>query len=186
MKPVDPMQEQIQAKLDQQFAEDDAGKKAASTPLPGPAAVAFAIDPNITLHGVSLRPVLDCDFEFLQFLDHPLHKMISAGLRGVEESEQFIPRGPHAWELIFLLSNDPDKIESLIADGKLKAEAKKAFSRKPMFQIMALANAAITQFNRSWEPVVGFGSPGEKKEEEANGKPNPTESSGQQSTDTGG
>lgn len=140
-------------------AEDAVAAQAAATPLPGPLRDAFAIQPDIQVGKWSVRPFYDVDVEILQALDHPLHQMMLAGKSGKKADVEFLPRGPHAWQFCWLLTNTPDDAEQAIKDGTLADKAKKEFGKLQMGGIVKLCEVALKQMEGYWSTAVGYGAP---------------------------
>lgn len=160
--------------LRRQAAEDEAGRQAAAVPLPGPVADAFAQPQDIVVGPYRVRPFYDGDIEHLQNLKHPLFLNMTAGLHGEEPPSitADATRGPHAWNLCYLMTHTPEEGDALMASGKLVEEAKKKFSRMQIRGLTALYSSILTQMQRYWDPVLSFGAAEEKKEE-AKAAPNP-------------
>ena len=164
----------IAEKAKQHAMEDEAGRRAASTPLPGATRDAFAIQPDIKVGSFNVRPFYDIDFEFLSMLEHPLHKMMVNGMKGEKAEDEFFPRGSMVWELAFVFTRSPDDVEAAFKAGGVsgvKNEAKKQFSRFQLAALTQLSQAVIKQMSIYWEPVVAYGVP--EKEGEAK-HPNPS------------
>jgi hypothetical protein len=178
-------QEQIEKRQREQETEDAAARQAAGKPLPGPTADAFAPQPEIKVGEYSVRPFCDADFETLQFLDSPLVKMMAAafgGQKSEEDGEKIIRKvshGQHAWDICYVLTTPADEVDSLLKTGgadAVKAAAKKKFgNRLPTGAVIKIVMAAIDQMNKSWETMLGYGAPEDKKEG-ASGGSNPPQS----------
>ena len=163
-------EQQIAETVARHEREDNAGRRAAAEPLPGPLRDAFAIQPNITVGPFSVRPFYDIDFEFLALLQHPLHKMMTAN------EGDFVPRGPHAWELCWIMTRDPDEVEAVVKEGgvdKLRASARKEFGKMRLPALGEISKAIVAQLTGYWSPVMEYG-PAKQEGEQS---PNPTSSS---------
>lgn len=160
------IEEEIQKGVARQRLEDEAAKRALSTPLPGAALDAFAILPDIAVGKYNVRPFYDIDFEFLSALEHPLHKMMVNGMNGVKADDGFFPRGPMAWELAFIFTRTPDEVETAFKKGIafVKEQAKSEFSRYQLGALTQLSEAVIKQMSLFWEPVIAYGAPKEGEE----------------------
>lgn len=159
----------IAAEVARRLAEDALAKQAAATPLPGPLKTAFAIDPSIKVGDWSVRPFYDIDVEILQALNHPLYEMMMASMTGNPVEVTFLPRGPLAWQVSWLLTHTPDDAEEAIKDGTFAEKAKAEFSRLQMGAIVALCRAALEQMQNYGKTLVSYGAPA--KEGEATNPP---------------
>lgn len=143
-----------QAQLDEEKIRQAAVKQANATPLPGASAAAFKINPSIKVGDYEVRPFFDCDFEFLQDLNHPLHRMVL----GDGNAEGFLPRGQDAWTLCWMFTRSPDDVEDRIKVGLefVRSDAKKEFSRKQLAELVAITGAVFKQLEAYWAPVLGY------------------------------
>src|SRR4051812_21874860 len=107
-------EEDIKQHLHQKRVEDELGRAAASTPMPGPMADAFAIQPNIKVGPYDIRPFYDFDFEVLQLINHPLYRTMAAARAGKEVPDEFFPSGQAAWSLAWIMTTNPDDVEQMI------------------------------------------------------------------------
>lgn len=158
------IEQQIAETVARQAREDTAGRRAAAEPLPGPLRDAFSILPNIEVGPYSVRPFYDIDFEFLAMLEHPLHKMMTAN------EGDFTPRGPHAWELCWILTRDADTVEGIIQGEGLKglrAHAKKEFGKLRLPALAELSKAIVQQLTTYWSTVVAYGAASKEGEQSA-------------------
>ena len=155
--------------------EDEAGRQACAVPMPGPVADALAIPQEIAVGTYKVRPFYDADFEFLQQLKHPFFYSMTAGLQGkaAPETTTDAVRGPHAWNLCYLMTHSVEEGEEQIAKGTLAETAKGCFSKSQMDVLFPLHQAIQTQMTRYWGPVLSFGADTEKKKEEAKASANP-------------
>lgn len=164
------IEQQIAETMARHAVEDAAGRRAAAEPLPGPLHDAFAIQPDIAVGPYKVRPFYDIDFEYLSLLDHPLYKMISGS------DHDFVPRGPHAWELCWIMTRDVDVSEEIIKKlgvAALKDAARKEFGRMRLPALSDINAAIVKQLTIYWSPVIAYGAPAQEGEQE----PNPTKSS---------
>jgi hypothetical protein len=171
---VKDIEQEIAEGVKRQAVEDEAAKRALSTPFPGALRDAFAIQPDIKVGKYNVRPFYDIDFEFLSALEHPLHKLMVNGINGVKVEDNFFPRGPMAWELAFIFTRSIDDVEAAFKKGipSVKEEAKKEFSRYQIAALTQLSEAVIRQMSLCWEPVIAYGAPAKEGEEAK--QPNPT------------
>ena len=163
----------IAQKVQQNAVEDAAGRQALATPLAGSAADAFKPQPEIPIGDYKVRPFYDVDFEFLQWLDHPLHKMMTAGLKGEEATTcGCLPRGPQAWQLAYILTRPARETAALFRSGgatAVKDAAQDTMGELTIGPLSQLNEAALTQMEGYWSTVVQHGPA-----EEAKGSANPT------------
>lgn len=165
--------DQIRKRQAEQDVEDNAGKQAAATPLPGALRSAFAPQPFITVDEFKVRPFCDADFEALQFLDSPIQKMVAHAFEGEASNDKDIDgiirklsRGADAWNLCYVLTTEPDELDELFKNqgvNGVKAAAKQKFRRLQTAAVIQIVMACIEQFNKSWETMVGMGAPKEKE-----------------------
>jgi hypothetical protein len=166
---MNPIESKIAETVARQDMEDKVGMMAATTPLPGPLADAFAPQPDIVIGPFKVRPFYDADFEFLSWLEHPLHRFMLKG-----EGEDFVPRGPMAWELCWLMTRPIEEVEKIFAAGGRKAVSEAArgvMGRLQIAALTALCDAAIRQMTVYWSPVLKYGAATEKKEGEVAQEP---------------
>ena len=185
---MDDLKDRIAQRQDEQETEDAAGRQAAGTPLPGATADAFAPQPDIKVGSYSIRPFYDADFKTLQFLENPLCKMLAASFKGEKSEEdgekimREVSYGQHAWDICFVLTTPPREVAAILKKGgaaALKDAAQEKFGETlPTGAVIKLVMAAIDQMNKSWATMLGYGSPGEKKEG-ALGDQNPSQSGAQ-------
>ncbi len=144
-----------------------------STPLPGPLRNAFKAKQTIQIDKYSIRPVVDRDLEFLQQLDHPLHRHFekqSADVMGE------IIRGRPAWDLCFLFTHPFQEVKALFKSGgpeAVKQAAETEFEEFDLAGLISIVMAVMKQMEVYWEPVIGHKSPddtdGSKKNTLADG-----------------
>lgn len=145
--------EVIEQDLARRGKEGQVALAAASVPLPGPAADAFTVVPDVPVGPYKVRPFYDIDWEFLKALDHPWYHIMSASLQQQESSVAFVPMGQPVWDLAFVFTNSPDDVEAWFkSEGKdgVQAEARKQFSRLRLPALKALTEAISYQQNIYW------------------------------------
>lgn len=138
-----------------------ATNEANRVPFPGPLRQAFAVTQNIQVGPYSVRPFYEGDFEWLQELNHPLHKMMDKDSGDDAWTEDLTKvRGQAAWNICYLMTTPAEEIESMqdSPDGmkQLQAKAKEKFRRSIFGDLIALQTAIIKQFTICMSPVVGF------------------------------
>lgn len=154
----DAIEAKIAARLQQQRLEDEAGKHAAALALPGPLFDAFAPVQGLTVGKYTVRPVYDLDFEFLQILDHPFKTF---ALGRTEDVDNFLPRGPHAWVLFYLLTNDIKEVAAAFADPErgpewVKQQAREEFSLYQLGGLVAIYGKVVQQMIRYAKTTLEF------------------------------
>lgn len=152
----DPLVQQVVQKYK---AENLAALAAMADPLPGPLKDAFAADLTVKAGGYTLRPFVDADFEMLAALGHPLQKLMETAMADGKEPELPLPRGPQAWQAIWLLTTDIDEAEDAFKNGveHVKDLARAKFSRKGIHELAQLYMAVVKQLSRYWSPVLAYG-----------------------------
>jgi hypothetical protein len=138
----------------------EAAARAAATPLPGPLADAFAIAPEIPVGNYKVRAFLECDFEFLKALEHPLYEILIDLWTGTKDSKNdYFPRGQLGWDICFMFTHSADEVETLLKQGKSAFEdaAKTEFSRLPGAAIVKIHSAAKDQCLIAFSTLVQHG-----------------------------
>ena len=141
--------------------KQEAVSRAAATPLPGPLADAFAIAPEITVGKYKVRAFLECDFEFLKELEHPLYEILIDLWQNTKTAKNdFFPRGQHGWEICYLFTHSVDEVEALLKTGvqAFKDAAKAEFGKLPTAAIAALNKAANQQCLVAFSTMISYGS----------------------------
>jgi hypothetical protein len=136
--------------------EMDARRIANATPLPGPAAAAFAGRPP-RVGKLEFRDVLMDDFVILRELDNPLSGLLSGLLSGQAADPQFSE--PQLRELTFLWTRPIDESEALLAKGadQFKAAAHRMRLGLKLSEIPLLAAAIGENVRRAFATVVQYG-----------------------------
>jgi len=166
----------IQPTIDQQIAEtakrqkleDQAARIALAAARPGPLRDVFASQQDIKVGKYAVRPFFDLDFEFLSELEHPF---ASFAVGNTKELEEFVPRGPQAWQLFYIMTKPVAEVDAeFIAGGPaaIKAAARKEFAQYQLGGLFALYQAVVKQLTTYASSVVGFDSQEapDKKEDE--------------------
>lgn len=151
----------IAAKISETVERREASERAAATPLPGPLADAFSIAPEIKVGNYKVRAFLECDFEFLKALEHPLYEiLIDLWQNTKTATHDFFPRGQHGWEICYLFTHAADEVEALLKAGAqaFKDAAKKEFGRMPTAAIAALNKAANQQCLIAFSTTINYGA----------------------------
>jgi hypothetical protein len=155
-----PLEAGAAAKVADTQERREAAARAAATPLPGPLADAFAIAPEITVGKYKVRAFLECDFEFLKALEHPLYEILIDLWTGTKESKNdYFPRGQYGWDVCFLFTHSADDVEALLKQGKsaFQDAAKAEFSRLPGAAIVKIHSAAKDQCLVAFSTLVQHG-----------------------------
>ena len=139
-----------------QKLEDLAAVRAAATAKPGPLADIWSLAPNIKVGQFSIRPFYDLDFEFFQELDHPF---AAFAMGNADAIEGFIPRGPDAWQLIWVMTRPVADVEAVFqsegAEG-VKLAAKREFGVYRLGALAALSEAVMKQLAVYASSVAGY------------------------------
>lgn len=131
-------------------------RTAAATPLPGITAEAFKIPDAIPVGDYTVRAFCDRDFEIMQGLEHPLYLYMA----NKEATEDYIPRGPQAWNISYLMTHPIKEIKELIKTegyAGLKQRAADEFDECQIIVLISISEAIIKQMTRYWSPVLKFG-----------------------------
>ena len=151
----------VRHKIAETQERNEAAERAAATPLPGPLADAFAIAPDVPCGTYKVRPFLECDFEFLKALEHPLYEiLIDLWQNTKTATHDFFPRGQQGWEICYLFTHTVDEVEALLKNGAqaLKDSAKKEFGKMPTAAIAALNKAANQQCLVAFSTTINYGA----------------------------
>jgi len=139
-----------------QKLEDLAAVRAAATAKPGPLADIWASTPDIKVGEFVVRPFYDLDFEFFQDLDHPF---AAFAMGNADAIEGFVPRGPDAWQLIWVMTRPVAEVEALFkTEGReaVKQAAKSEFGVYRLGALAALSEAVMKQLAVYASSVVGY------------------------------
>jgi hypothetical protein len=162
--------EKIASRQAEQAREDDAGRIAAATPLPGATFDAFAQLPDMKVGPYAVRQFCDADFEALQILGSPLQKMMATAYQAgdvdekvlaKEESEilKQVSRGQHAWDIAFIMTTTVEEVDAILrkdgAEG-LKRQAAIKFGKLRLVALVKVIEAAIEQMSRSWDTRLAY------------------------------
>ena len=150
--PADKAQEIIETRK--------ATAQANKVPFPGALREAFATPQSIEVGGMTVRPFYDGDFDTLQALEHPLHRM-ALGEEDAWGNDIKTTRGQIAWNLCYLMTTPVEEIEKLVetTDDWRKAFqnlAKMKFSKFQYKGLVLLQTAIVQQFTASFSTVIGF------------------------------
>lgn len=142
----DPLYQKTLEAEQQARREDEAAKKAAAVPMPGPLRDAFLAAPDIQVGDYKVRPLYDMDVEVLQAADHPLYKVVGSLLTtGRADYGGYIGRGPDGWLAAWMLTEDVDTVDAAWRDGTAREKAKAKFGRSQIALLVRLADAVTVQ-----------------------------------------
>jgi hypothetical protein len=139
-----------------QKLEDKAAVRAAATAKPGPLADIWSPTPEIKVGKYSIRPFYDLDFEFFQDLNHPF---AAFAMGNADAIEGFVPRGPDAWQLIWVMTRPVAEVETAFQETKadgVKLLAKAEFGVYRLGALAALAEGVMKQLSIYASSVVGY------------------------------
>lgn len=184
MDTTQSIDQQIAARVAEYAQQDNAGSRAAHEPLPGPLVDVFAIPDSIECGPYKVRAFVDADFEFLTILKHPLHEMMTSQAEKAPTGNaknipptvnmKYIPRGPSAWDLAWIMTRPAVETQKLLAEGGtagLGAAARAEFSQYQIGAIFKLTEAVMTQMARYWSTVVGYGTKAKEGDENGSNPP---------------
>ncbi len=163
----------LAAKIVREAQEKDAlTRQACATPFPGAAGDVFGVPPDVVVGRWKVRPFYDVDVEILKSIEHPLYAAMVAGMQGKDPEVSFVPRGPDAWLLCWMLTRTPDDAELLLA-GKdpVFPEARREFGRLQLAAIGQLVDACLRQMALYSGTVLDYGPP---RKDDADGKNPPS------------
>lgn len=176
---------EVEAKVIQMAQEaamrDEAGRKAAAEPLPGPTRTAFAVDPEIEVGKYSVRQACDYDLNLLSQLNSKFYDFFMKG-----GDSDTLPTGPDAWELCFVMTRPAREVAKLVKEKKvagLKQAAEDEFSFHQLRDLAQIVVAAVRQIALSCETISGHKAASNGEEEAAKADVPP---SGEQLTALGG
>lgn len=161
--PITPeLKAKILAKANEAATEDALAVKASTSPLPGALASVFAFQQDIVVGEYKVRPVYDIDFEFFAAIGHPLADMVDSVFKGqtTVRVKDYMPRGPMAWQAIYLFTRDPDTIERILVEKGaefLKTEARAEFGKLQMGGLLKFDEAISSQIEKYWKAFVAYG-----------------------------
>lgn len=162
--------QQAEAYIAQKLSVEPKAREAAATPLPGPTRDAFAIQDSITVGPYVVRPFVDRDFEILQRLEHPLHKMMMGA------DKDYLPQGLAAWQLAYLMTNPVKEVKKLIREKGITGfneAAEDAFEELQLAGLTQISEAVLKQMMVYWSPVLEYGA-AKKEGEVAEVRGNPS------------
>lgn len=162
----DDIQELEKEKAIELGLEDNANRRAAATPLPGPLSDAFLTDAIDCGNGLVVRRIVASDWIILQWLDSPLYKMALEAQKDESIKEEVDYQESEGYEMIWQFTHTPKQCRELKAKGR-EAFTETAYSEigdahKP--QDLAKAIQAIgKQIAASFETKVSFEAEDSKK-----------------------
>ncbi len=151
---------------------------AAMKPMPGPLADAWRERPDkeIVCGKYSVGPIKDGQMHLLDLLDSPVAKKADQALRGEKVTFEEVPRGPHMWNLAWVMTRkNKEALAVWQAQGLdgIRKQAMIEFSELALPQLMSLFEAVIEQIPAYWSTAIGYG-PEAKEGETASRPTNPS------------
>lgn len=134
-------------------ARDEAGRRAAVEPLPGPSRKAFSIDPDIVVGDYTVRPACDFDLNLLSQLNSKFYDFFMKG-----GDTDTLPTGPDAWELCYVMTRPAREVAQTLKKSKvsgLKQAAEDEFSFYQLRDLAQIVVAAVKQIALSCETISG-------------------------------
>lgn len=161
---LDPNLDRLaEQKIAQAAAETETIKRAAATPLPGPTRDIFKTLPDIVVGRWKVRPIYDIDFVTLAELNHPISTLMEDSIAGAGKSDGYLPKGPTAWILFWIMTRDPDAYYETTPE-EAQREARAEFGRQPFVVLMELYKAVVRQIEISTSAEVLYGAPAQEGE----------------------
>jgi hypothetical protein len=149
-------------------AVDQEAAQALAEPLPGPTRDIFAVSQDIKVGKWSVRPFYDLDFVLLEELKHPMAKIMKASMLGENSQDDYIPSGPTAWELFWVMTRSIEETEGILlaADGRkaLSNRARTEFGKTSFAVLVKLYEAVVRQIGICTSGNVAYGAPTEEGE----------------------
>lgn len=127
--------------------------QANATPLPGALRDAFAVVPEISVGHYKVRAIVDRDWEYLQQLDHPLHKHVN----GTPSMGEMIT-GKFAWQACYIFTHSFPEIKAMLKNSGLdgfRTAAENEFEILNLAQLIEIVKAIMQQVEIYWSPVIG-------------------------------
>ncbi len=149
----------IQEQGRQRILVEDATRRAAATPLPGPLADAFLSDSIQITETMSVRRVVASDWKILQWLDSPIFRTMLE-LQKDESIRDEVPTLPEeAWEMCWQFTHTPKQCRELMAKGRetfRNTSAEDMADKESLTIINKAVAAIISQVIRSFDTKVDF------------------------------
>lgn len=162
---------EIEAKVAEMAAKTQAVDKEAagalSEPFPGPTRDIFATAQDIVVGKWKVRPFYDLDFLLLEELEHPVSKIMKASMAGEDIKDDYVPSGPSAWQLFWIMTRPPEETEELLAEKEiafLNSNARKEFGKLSFAVLVKLYEAVVKQIGICTSGNVAYGAPTEEGE----------------------
>jgi len=195
-----------QATQAKSLIEDAAARVALADPVPGPTAEALGPEQGIKVGAWTVRPMFDGDYQVLKALGHPYfylmrEAMVKFGLEPGAANmipsgggEEFVARGPCAWELCWIMTRKFREVWEGFRDHGaewVRRQAADEFAERNPGELLGLCEAARRQVTAFWDTFIGYAAKvadasSPQGEEEAKAKSNPSESSGPRPTGSAG
>ena len=139
---------------------EEANRRAAATPLPGPLADAFLTDAIQVSENLFVRRVVASDWSILQWLDSPIYKMILEIQKDESLREVISYADDEEWEMVWQFTHTPKEVRALKAKGRtvFKETCADEIGDKYSLAITKKAVEAISkQILASFDTKIGFG-----------------------------
>lgn len=144
---------------------DEAGRRAAAEPLPGAARAAFTLEPDIEVGHYKVRAACDFDLNLLSQLNSKFYDFFMKG-----GDSDTLPTGPDAWDLCYVMTNEPRAVAKLVKERKLQGlrdAAEYEFAFLQLRDLSQIVLAAVRQVALSCETVTAHKAASQGAEGEA-------------------
>ena len=151
--PDDPTAEQVE-----QVLTEEARKRAAATPFPGPLADAFLHDAIQVDDQLFVRRIVASDWKILQWLDSPICKQMLE-FQKEEKLRDPVPfTDEEEWEMAWQFTHSPKECRELMAKGRevFRAAAIEFGDTLTMPQSKLVINAIGRHITNSWMTCIKY------------------------------
>lgn len=163
---LDPkLEEKIVRMANEVAMLDEAGRRAAAEPLPGAARAAFTLEPDIEVGHYKVRAACDFDLNLLSQLNSKFYDFFMKG-----GDSDTLPTGPDAWDLCYVMTNEPRAVAKLVKEKKLQGlrdAAEYEFAFLQLRDLSQIVLAAVRQVALSCETVTAHKAASQGTEGEA-------------------
>lgn len=163
---LDPnLEEKIVRMANEVAMSDEAGRRAAAEPLPGAARAAFTLEPDIEVGHYKVRAACDFDLNLLSQLNSKFYDFFMKG-----GDSDTLPTGPDAWDLCYVMTNEPRAVAKLVKERKLQGlrdAAEYEFAFLQLRDLSQIVLAAVRQVALSCETVTAHKAASQGAEGEA-------------------
>ena len=151
---------EIQEKIVAQNLREEANRRAAATPLPGPLADAFLKDAIQVDENVFVRRIVASDWSLLQWMDSPLYRMFLELQKDEPLREEIKYTDEEEWEMCWQFTHSPKECRVLREKGRevFRATCTEQIGDNVLMGVQKAIVAAISkQVVACFGTKVGFG-----------------------------